>query len=215
MSEFIPEDLVVDEPAYTVRWRLHSRALPLKNRHLRAFGQRGVSKGLDSWARQHIEWTLAEGAAAYPNGVLTLSVDDQGRAVMATEPYVPLPALDAAGLVARAALLADDPVPGEVLWASTNAGLTVFVDAEKPLSGANSLMVDLAATQRRPLAFAGAVAAQPPADAAEVFLVSDEHGVVGAADASGELVELLSGYYNRLVGLAKPDQYDRTNLGLL
>ena len=59
MSEFIPEDLVAGEPVISVRWRLHKCALPLKSRHLHAFESRGLAAGLKSWARQHIEWTLA------------------------------------------------------------------------------------------------------------------------------------------------------------
>ena len=47
------------------------------------------------------------------------------------------------------------------------------------------------------------------------MLVSDEHGVVGAMDASGAIVERFAAYYNRLVGLTKPDAYDRGNLGII
>ena len=94
----------------TARWRLHCRALPLKNRHLRAFTQSGVSNGLASWARQHIEWTLAEGTAEHPDGVLELVVDDQGRAVMSARAYEPLPAMDAAALLERVGGQAPQPV---------------------------------------------------------------------------------------------------------
>jgi hypothetical protein len=137
---------------------------------------------------------------------------------MATEEYVPLAATAAADLLARARAQAADAVPGEVLWVATDAGLTAFQPSQKPLSGANSLVADLAATTRLALSYAdpdraAAAVADLPQDG-EVFLVSDEHGVVGASDASGPVARRFAGYYDRLVGQTRPDQYDRSNLGI-
>ena len=150
MSEFIPEDLVAGEPVISVRWRLHKCALPLKSRHLHAFESRGLAAGLKSWARQHIEWTLAEGALKDPNGVMTFVVDDQGRALMGVEPYVALEPMDVQALIERARACADDPVPGEVAWVVREEGgktsLVALMDASRVLSGANSLIADLAKT---------------------------------------------------------------------
>lgn len=215
MSEFIPEDLFVDEPIFTVRWRLHCRALPLKNRHLRAFEQRNVGNGLSSWARQHIEWTLAEGTAQHPNGVLVLAVDEQGRAVMSAEAYEPLAKAAVADLLERVAAQQDQPVEGEVVWVYRDGAFTVLSDAAKPLSGVNSLIADLAKTLGKPLAHAphGAVGSLGEGD--EVMLVSDEHGVVGASDASGAVAAQFAAYYERLVGITRPDVYDRANLGII
>ncbi len=216
MSDFIPEDLMTGNPTISVRWRLHKCALPLKSRHLHAFESRGLTAGLKSWARQHIEWTLAEGSLKEPNGVMTFVVDDQGRAVMGVEPYVGLPAMEARALMARADEYADDAVPGEVVWfAHEEAGTTALVarvGQDKALSGANSLIADLAKTLKMSVAFDPAAQAQA---GDEVMLVSDEHGVVGAQDASGPAVERFSSYYNRLVGQTKPDAYDRGNLGII
>ncbi len=217
MSDFIPEDLVAGEPVISVRWRLHKCALPLKNRHLRAFESRGISAGLKSWARQHIEWTLAEGSLSQANGVMTFVVDDQGRAAMGVEPYVALEPMDAQAILARAEGCAADAVPGEVAWIAHKAdggacSLVARVDADKALSGVNSLVADLARTLKMDVVFDPQ--AQPQAGD-EVMLVSDEHGVVGASDASGEVAERFAAYYARIVGLAKPDAYDRGNLGIL
>jgi len=219
MSEFIPEDLFVDEPIFTVRWRLHCRALPLKNRHLRAFEQRNVGNGLASWARQHIEWTLAEGTAQHPNGVLALAVDEQGRAVMSAEAYEPLAQMSANELFERTSAQADQPVEGEVLWVFRNGAFTVLGDAAKPLSGVNSLVADLAKTLGKPVGYAprdeapALLAALGEGD--EVLLVSDEHGVVGACDASGPVAAQFAAYYDRIVGITRPDVYDRANLGII
>ncbi len=214
MAEYIPEDLFVGEPVLTARWRLHHRALPLKNRHLRAFTKSGVSNGLASWARQHIEWTLAEGTGEYPDGVLALAVDAEGRAVMAAEPYEPLPALTAAELLEHVGGMEGQPVEGEVAWVARDGGLIALTDAEKPLSGANSLVVDLAETLRMPLSYQ-ARAAYEPAAGDEVFLVSDEHGVVAAKDGAGSVAARFAAYYEKLVGMAKPDKHDCANLGIL
>lgn len=217
MADFIPEDLFAGEPVLTARWRLRNRALPLKNRHLRAFGLSGVSNGLASWARQHIEWTLAEGTAQQPNGVLVIAVDEQGRAVMSAEAFEPLPALAASDLLERVEPQREQPFEGEVVWVARDGGLIALTDEAKPLSGANSLVADLAKTLRMPVSFAPRAAGEAfaPAPGDEVMLVSDEHGVVGASDASGAVVERFKAYYERLAGMAKPDDYDRANLGII
>ncbi len=219
MSEFIPEDLFVDDPVFSVRWRLQNRALPLKNRHLRAFGAAGVSRALASWARQHIEWTLAEGTAQAPDGVLVLAVDGQGRAVMAAEPYEPLVPLTAVELAERTAGQQDQPMEGEVLWVAQADGsdLVALTEAAKPLSGANSLVADLAKTLGKPVRFETRADRDPLAGLAaddEVFLVSDEHGVQPASDHGGPVSEQFRAYYGRLVGQAKPDAHDCMNLGI-
>lgn len=229
MSEFIPEDLFVDDPVFVVRWRLQNRALPLKNRHLRAFSSSGVSNGLSSWARQHIEWTLAEGTAKAPNGVLSLSVDEQGRAIMAAEPYEELAPHSVVELLERTSSQVAQPVEGEVVWIAPADGseLVALTGEAKPLSGANSLVADLAATLKKPVRFVPReVGENPAADTAlalieglgpddEVFLVSDEHGVVPSNDHGGPVGDQFATYYGRLVGLAKPDAHDRMNLGII
>ena len=87
--------------------------LPIENRHLRALGRRHVlgkklSRQLLAWAKQHIEWTLADGTAEHPDGVLMLLVDAEGRAAMACGDYEPLPDTTLAGLLARAASGSDE-----------------------------------------------------------------------------------------------------------
>ncbi len=215
MAEFIPEDLISGEPVLRVRWRLQNRALPLMNRHLRAFTKSGVSAGLSSWAHQHIEWTLAEGTADYPNGVLMIALDNAGHAVMTVEPYEPLPPQSACELIEYADARRSQPIEGDVIWLARDGAFTVCTDESKPLSGANSLMVDLAKTLKIPVRFDPDCTADyeaGPGD--EVLLVSDEHGIVGASDATGPVCERFASYYERLLEQTKPDQMDRANLGL-
>ena len=97
------EGFELGEPVLVCRWRLAGGRLPLENRHLRAFAARGVTMPLVSWAKQHIEWTLGDGAAGEPDGVLMIVVDGQGRAAMSVGPYEPLTSADAATLATRAA----------------------------------------------------------------------------------------------------------------
>ena len=90
-------DFKLGTPALVCRWRLASGRLPLENRHLRALSRRvlddePVSPQLIAWAKQHVEWTLREGSAENPNGVLMLIVDEEGQAAMTVGPYEPLAA---------------------------------------------------------------------------------------------------------------------------
>ena len=101
------KDFELGEPALVCRWRIAGGRLPLENRHLRALGARTVmgrpvSTQLLSWAKQHIEWTLADGSAATPDGVLMLLMDAEGRAAMSVGPYEPLADTSAAALAERA-----------------------------------------------------------------------------------------------------------------
>ena len=216
MSEFIPEDLFVGDPVLTMRWRLHRRALPLKNRHLRAFSACGVSNGLASWARQHIEWTLADGAGAFPDGVLVLAVDSEGRAEMTVEAYEGAPALSSAEIAERAAGWNGQAVPCEVLWTVEGGALVIHVEEGAMLSGANSFLADIAKTLKTPLSFSRRPEpGETFPQAEEAFLVSDEHGVVTATDAAGATAERFKGYLDRIVSLAKPDAFDCANLGII
>jgi hypothetical protein len=212
-DSFIPEDLFVGEPAIEVRWRLQNGALPLKNRHLRAFRAHGVSNGLDSWARQHIEWTLGEGAVEEPDGVLVIDVDAGGRAVMSIAQFEALPALSAELLLDRVSDMAAESVEPEVLWLVHEGSLIALTDEKKQLSGVNSLVYDLAETLHTSVVFAGHdQAARDVAQLAsgdECFLASDEHGVVASSDFAGNTCEQYAAYYRKLISLAKPDRRDR------
>ena len=102
-------EFMLGKPAIVCRWRLSNKTLPLENRHLRALGARHTStrrvqKELVAWAKQHIEWTLGDGAAANPDGVLMMIVDTEGRAAMSVGPYEELEDTRLAALCARADL---------------------------------------------------------------------------------------------------------------
>lgn len=188
------------EPALVCRWRMVKRRVPLLNRHIRALSRRMVagaqlSRGVLSWAKQHVEWSLADDTTmpVPDDGVLMLVVDTAGQAAMSVGPYEPLPDAGARALAARAAdarrEAAETGVAPEVLCAVHDGALLVAALPDEPAGGALSLIEQLAqvrgiAVRRMPEA-AGASTSEALLDAlpGAVALVSDEHGVVVAADA--------------------------------
>lgn len=199
------------KPALVCRWRLANRSLPLENRHMRALLARTVNGAkvtneLVAWAKQHIEWTLAEGSAQHPNGVLLLIIDEQGRAAMTVGPYAPLDDTTLRGLARRGERAADEGrstgVAPEVLWGVRDD--TLLYDWPEGLtpSGASSLVTQLAQTlgllvRRREGLASEVLSGASPVD--EAFLVSDEHGIVVASDATGPHGQRFAAGYQRLL----------------
>ena len=174
-------------PALVCRWRLASGRLPLENRHLRALSRRvlddePVSPQLIAWAKQHVEWTLREGSAENPNGVLMLIVDEEGQAAMTVGPYEPLAAMTASGLVDRATAAQQEA--GETGVAPSSLVEDLAKTVGLPLSRQADLLDDVASGAASP---------------AEVFLASDEHGIICATDAAGSIGERLTKDYARLL----------------
>ncbi len=212
----IPEEFEVGTPVLVCRWRLAGGTLPATNRHMRALGKREVlgkplSRQLLSWAKQHIEWTLLDGSAAHPDGVLMIMVDAEGRAAMAVGDYEPLADASSAALLARAQESAKEAaetgVAPETLWAARNGALVCGAAAGDSLSGVATLASDLAATLGLGVERDASLLddlATGAATADELFLVSDEHGVVCATDATGPLgTELAQGWQTLLEKSAK------------
>ena len=198
-------------PAIVCRWRLSAGALPLENRHLRALGARThngvrVSKQLVAWAKQHIEWTLTEGSAQHPDGVLMLVIDVDGKAAMTVGEYRRLPETSLVYLLHRATTARDESmstgVAPEIVCAVADGSLVMGLPAGERSSGAASLVSDLARTvgidvERREH-LADDVAAHPPLYD-EVFLVSDEHGIVVANGYEGSTSTRMRDGYERLM----------------
>lgn len=198
-------------PALVCRWRLAGGHLPLENRHVRALLARTVAgkpvaQPLAAWAKQHIEWTLEPGTAEHPDGVLMLVVDERGRAAMTVGPYEAVADAHLAALVARAGRALDESsetgVDPETLWVVRGEAIAYGAGRGPSDAGATSLVVQLAETMglsvERKTDVRGLLAPNPkPVD--EVFLVSDEHGVVPAADADGPVGKRMAEGYGRLL----------------
>ena len=149
------DGFVLGKPELVCRWRLAGGKLPLENRHLRALSRRMVggerlSRELLGWAKQHIEWTLAPGSVAHPDGVLMLIVDEAHQAAMTVGAYEPLRRTSCAWLVKRAEeSLREAEATGvapESLWAVTDDCLVMGLGGEATPSGAADLVLQLADT---------------------------------------------------------------------
>lgn len=204
------------KPVLVCRWRLYNHGLPLANRHMRALGARRISgeplQGtLLQWAKQHIEWTLLSGSFDYPHGVLMLIVDEQGQAAMTVGPYQPLEETGARELAIRALKSRrechETAVAPETFWAVRPDGTLLFgAGPEEAASGAASLVQDLAQTLGMPLMRVEDLAStylEGDIEAKEVFLVSDEHGVVPAKDACGRTAQGFREGYEKLLDKTK------------
>lgn len=204
------------EPALVCRWRMAARRVPLLNRHIRALGARrlngkAVPHSLLSWAKQHIEWSLADDTtvAVPDDGVLMLVIDKAGHAAMSTGVYEPLANIAAEALAYRALGArreADETgVAPEVLVSAVDGALVLGVSEGDALAGTASLAQQLAETrglrvERDPaLAYRTLSGSCPGA----LAMLSDEHGVVIAADVApaveeSAFIEMLAQGYDKL-----------------
>jgi hypothetical protein len=209
------EGFVLGKPALVCRWRLHDRRLPLENRHLRALSRRlvggqALSPEMVGWAKQHIEWTLDEGAAQHPDGVLMLIVDEERRAAMAVGEFEPLAHTSATNLAERAALSLAEArstrVAPETLWLERDGELVVGIEQGTRPGGATDLILQLAETLGMPVARESDVAQGVLSGSSrydECFLVSDEYGVVESRDAGGPRSRRFADSYQKLLDSTK------------
>lgn len=186
----------LDAPALVCRWRLAGRHVPLLNRHMRALSQRRVNDkplttNLLGWVKQHIEWSLAEDPAAVADGVLMIVVDKNGQAAMSTGVYQTLEDASLEGLAQRATSAQTEGlecgVAPEVLCAAVDGGIVLGLKESDPAAGSVSLVKQLAETRDLDVTYDPALPYRALSGilGGKAFLVSDEHGVVAAADGPG------------------------------
>ncbi len=205
------EEFKLGKPALVCRWRLAHGELPLENRHIRALAARRlrgeeIPASLVAWVKQRIEWGLGEASCEHPDGVLMLVVDELGASALTLGPYRSLEKTSANDLLARARASRREAqttgVAPEELWVAQSDSLVWGTSAEFSPSGASTLVFDLAHTMGMPVrrdntllldaglrGFAGG----------EVFLVSDEHGVVPASDRGGMRARKFAQGYAKLL----------------
>ena len=100
------EKFTLDKPALVCRWRMSNKKVPMLSRHIRALSERLVqgeplTHNMLSWAKQHVEWSLAEGDYTAHDGVLMLVIDVNGNAAMTVGEYEPLTDTSAKALRGR------------------------------------------------------------------------------------------------------------------
>ena len=201
-------------PALVCRWRLSAGTLLLGNRHMRALSHRivngaPVSRELAAWAKQHVEWTLAEGSVEHPDGVLMLIIDEAGAAAMTAGPYEPPAQRFSRALVRRAADAAREQeetgVAPEVLIAHADGGLIVASVPDAFPSGCTSLVLQLSATLGISVVYSPNLLAaleQRTVTVDGLFLASDEHGIVPATDCSDDTCRRFEAAYRKLFDTA-------------
>ncbi len=203
------ENFELDTPALVCRWRMSKKQVPMLNRHIRALSQRRVmgeplTANMLSWAKQHVEWSLAEGDFTCVDGVLMLVIDVNGNAAMTVGEYEPLQATDRAALLERAATARAEAettgVAPELVAAVEGNRLVLAVPEGEHLCGTATLVEQLA--QARGVQVERT--SDPSALAGAAFLISDEHGVVAPSDseASSEdtaFVSFLAEGYTKLL----------------
>lgn len=204
------DNFTLGTPALVCRWRLAAGTLLLENRHMRALARRVVngrpiSRELVAWAKQHVEWTLAEGSCEHPDGVLMLMVDESGAAAMTVGPYEELRICSSQVLLARArsALVEQDAtdVAPETIFAYEGDTLIAGTSAETARGGCASLVLQLATTLGIPTVYRADLLdrlVDGRVEPAELFLASDEHGIVEASDCTGPRAARFSASYKRL-----------------
>lgn len=182
----------LDRPALVCRWRMARRHVPLLNRHIRALSHRRVSgepltSNMLSWAKQHVEWSLAEGSYEDPNGVLMLVIDVNGNAAMTVGRYEPLSDASPAALETRAAEAraeqAETGIAPELLACAEDGVLKLAAGGDEHLCGMGTLVEQLAQTRGIEVVRVGTDAAGFDEGGA-LLLISDEHGVVPAQVAT-------------------------------
>ncbi|WP_028263649.1 hypothetical protein [Atopobium fossor] len=198
-------------PAIVCRWRLCESMLPLENRLLRALGKRQidgvpVSRKLLAWAKQHLEWTLRSGSSDYPEGTLMVVIDKNGQAVMTVGPYEPLQSTSLAALIDRASISGIEAhktcVAPETLWIVKNDVLYASVEQGTFMSGVASLVADLARTLGIPMVYDSDLVeklSHKQIAFDQVFLCSDEHGIVAADGYDTGMAHKFVGSYQTLL----------------
>ena len=201
------------EPALVCRWRMAHKQVPMLNRHIRALSQRQVNGealtvNLLSWAKQHIECSLADGAYEAEDGVLMLVIDVDGNAAMSVGEYEPLADTSFAALAARAAEArreqGETGVAPELLCAVQGGSLVIGAGADEHLCGTGTLVQQLAEVRKYKASFEPGLCEGDADDAmGAAFLISDEHGVAAAGDCRGvpdeeAFVEFLAKGYAKL-----------------
>lgn len=204
-------DFILGNPALVCRWRLAGATVPLLNRHLRALSHRMVNEKLLTpelvgWVKQHLEWNLKDGAAAHPNGVLMLVIDTNGAAALSTGPYEKLNLTRVPALLARADLSQKEAqntgVAPESLWISQGDKILWSIEEEMYPSGCATLIEDLAKTvglnvTRTPYLLNMVRTGELQYD--EIFLCSDEHGIVTVQEKVGKYGKKFQEYYQTLL----------------
>ena len=180
-----------------LRWRLANGDLPLRERHLRSLADLGVGSPMQSWMRTRLEYVLENHAVENPNGTLHIQMDGEGRTTFEVGPLGETPTLSVADLLERGGAVVGCSVPGTV-WLAADNSLIAATD-RKLIDAAATTVRDLAKTLGYEVAERPVPSEQVRAQGAEVFLVSDEFGVVAFEGHGGAIATKFTELLNRVL----------------
>jgi hypothetical protein len=187
-------ETAVTEP-FDVRWRLFDGTLPMRERHMRSLAAHGMGSPMQAWMRVRIEYMLENHAVENPDGVLHIVAGSDGSVKFSVEPLGETPRITEGDLVDGTTLTCGN-VPG-IVWVAQGDRL-VAASEDALVSAASTTLRDLALTLHYDVDTKPVTLAQAKDDYAEIFVVSDEFGVLPVVGHEGEVGEKFAGLLARL-----------------
>jgi hypothetical protein len=177
-------------------WRLAQGMLPLQERHLRSLKAFEIDGPLQSWVRERLEWTLQNAIGDNPNGVLHLCLKPGGALTIAVTPRSETPQLTADDLVTDDGRVERASIEG-IVWVIR--GTSAVASTDKPLVSAVSTVVrDLLITFKCDVSQHVLIADELLACGTELFVASDEYGIVPIFNHDGPMVQRLDECFKKL-----------------
>lgn len=202
-----------DQPLH-LRWRIANRALPLKERHLRALGAMGAASPLRAYLRTRLEWTLENLPYDMGDCVLCLDIASDDEVDMHLEPLCAAPELGLDDLCTDeghiSGVLASGSALAGTVWVERAGEITVVEASEGgkgSLWASTHTLVTASDTFARDLVQTlGYSVTVEPVDAPTAlgdranafFLVSDEFGCVPVGSQSGPALRRLAESFEKL-----------------
>ena len=164
------------------RWRYTNKTIHLYERRLRSLSAFNVGPAVQAWVRSRLEWVRDNKFYELPDGLVVLTIDPEGMVDIQQEELPQAPVL-------TRAMLDAGELPG-TLWAARNGQL--FVEQE-PRHAADTLVRDLAKTLGYEV-----VVGELSLDDGEVFVVSDEFGILPLEETQGQVTNKLIECFDKL-----------------
>ena len=160
------------------RWRYTNKTIHLYERRLRSLAAFNVGPAVQAWVRSRLEWVRDNKFYEMPSGVIVLTIDPEGEVDIQQEELGETPQFTAA-----------DEAQG-TLWVAKDGEVYT---AEPAKHAADTLVRDLCKTLGYELVD------QPIDDEdVEVFIVSDEFGIIACQGKEGPIVQKLTECFEKL-----------------
>ena len=176
-----------------LRWRLSGGKLPMRERHLRSLLSLGIDGPMQAWVRTRIEYVLENHAAEHPDGAMHLVIAPDGKVTFSVEPLRELPQVGAGDVDVAAGTVAG--ISDATVWLAGEKRLVAAVQ-NGLVSAIDTTLRDLAATLGYTVE--ERAVASDDAQGLELFVTTDEHGVVTVEGCSGEQASKFAELLGRL-----------------